>query len=306
MPKLIALRGYSGSGKSTWAREWLDEDPNNRLVTSRDDLRHTLFNEEGVLTNDKEALITKIQQQVIADALENDFDVVVDNTSLRTSYLKDFADLASDLGADFEVVDFKVDINTCIRRDNIRQLMGQRYVGPKVIQEQARRFPIQNWKPVTARPKANINIEPYVIEDGLPYVVVVDIDGTVADHDGLRGHFDWGKVGGDLPKGEIIKIVGLLSRTYDVIFFSGREDVCRDDTIKWLRENITLRKGIELYMRKAGDSRPDWIVKYELFQKYIRGKYNVAAVIDDRLQVVRMWHKLGVPVFRVGDPDAAF
>lgn len=28
--------------------------------------------------------------------------------------------------------------------------------------------------------------------------------------------------------------------------------------------------------------------------------------LDDRLRVCRMWHSLGLPVFRVGDPDADF
>jgi len=43
-----------------------------------------------------------------------------------------------------------------------------------------------------------------------------------------------------------------------------------------------------------------------LYEKCIKGKFNVNAVFDDRLQVCRMWHELGLPLFRVGDPDADF
>ncbi len=59
-------------------------------------------------------------------------------------------------------------------------------------------------------------------------------------------------------------------------------------------------------MRKGDDTRPDAAVKEELYSQHIKGKYNVVAVFDDRLQVCRLWHKLGLPLFRVGDPDADF
>ncbi len=59
-------------------------------------------------------------------------------------------------------------------------------------------------------------------------------------------------------------------------------------------------------MRESGDFRPDDIIKREIFDRKIRGVYNVKFVIDDRLKVCRMWHQLGLNLFRVGDPDADF
>jgi hypothetical protein len=54
-------------------------------------------------------------------------------------------------------------------------------------------------------------------------------------------------------------------------------------------------------MRNPSDSRKDDVVKYELFNSYIRGKYNVAAALDDRYSVVRLWSLVGISnIIQVG------
>jgi hypothetical protein len=95
-----------------------------------------------------------------------------------------------------------------------------------------------------------------------------------------------------------------LSRGTQVIFLSGRDGRCRDVTERWLKERVNifpvtpkaeLPDGYLLYMRDAGDSRADYIVKTELFDKHIRDKWNVTMVLDDREQVVYgTWSKLGL------------
>lgn len=42
MKKVIFVRGIQGSGKSTWAKAWALEDPENRLRISWDDIRNML------------------------------------------------------------------------------------------------------------------------------------------------------------------------------------------------------------------------------------------------------------------------
>jgi hypothetical protein len=80
---------------------------------------------------------------------------------------------------------------------------------------------------------------------------------------------------------------------------SGRSDIHREQTERWLKD-----KGIKyhaLYMRKEGDHRADEIVKREIYDNNIRGKWHVKAVIDDRPKVIRMWqYDLGLPVINVG------
>lgn len=47
-------------------------------------------------------------------------------------------------------------------------------------------------------------------------------------------------------------------------------------------------------MRKDGDTRRDSIVKRELFEEHVKGKFNVVAILDDRPQVIReCWRELG-------------
>jgi hypothetical protein len=86
---------------------------------------------------------------------------------------------------------------------------------------------------------------------------------------------------------------------------SGREDLVRGATEAWLD-----RHGLPweaLYMRAAGDHRKDSVVKRELFDAHVAGRYNVAFVIDDRPQVVRMWREeLGLFVFDVNQTGEDF
>ena len=40
--KIIVLQGIPASGKSTWARQWVSEDPEHRVRFNRDDIRNML------------------------------------------------------------------------------------------------------------------------------------------------------------------------------------------------------------------------------------------------------------------------
>jgi hypothetical protein len=59
----------------------------------------------------------------------------------------------------------------------------------------------------------------------------------------------------------------------------------------------------QLLMRPLGDNRPDEIVKEEMYELHIRGKYNVALVLDDRQKVVDLWRRLGLTCLQVADGD---
>ena len=56
-------------------------------------------------------------------------------------------------------------------------------------------------------------------------------------------------------------------------------------------------------MRRNGDSIPDAIIKMALFESYIRSKYDVEFVLDDRNQVVKMWRSLGLKCLQVQEGD---
>lgn len=40
-------------------------------------------------------------------------------------------------------------------------------------------------------------------------------------------------------------------------------------------------------------------MKKEIYEKYIKGKYNVMGVFDDRDRVVEMWRSIGLTCFQV-------
>lgn len=52
-------------------------------------------------------------------------------------------------------------------------------------------------------------------------------------------------------------------------------------------------------MRSDGDDRRDDIVKKELYDNHIKGKYNVKYVFDDRSRVIDMWRKEGLRCLQV-------
>jgi hypothetical protein len=56
-------------------------------------------------------------------------------------------------------------------------------------------------------------------------------------------------------------------------------------------------------MRDKGNNEKDSIVKRNMFEKYIRGKYFIEYVLDDRNQVVEMWRSMGLTCLQVADGD---
>lgn len=132
-------------------------------------------------------------------------------------------------------------------------------------------------------------------------VVVVDIDGTVA-HRSNRDIYDYSKVISDAPDPVVIEVVASLWKAgHKVVFVSGREDYCFDDTYKWLMSNCP--PFIKLYLRKTGDFRSDEIVKKEIYENHIKDNFDVLCVIDDRQRVVDMWRSLGLKCLQVDKGD---
>lgn len=126
-------------------------------------------------------------------------------------------------------------------------------------------------------------------------IYLCDIDGTLSDHQGIRSPYDEDKVHLDIPL-PTCELIETLQYTHKVIFFSGRTEKCREASTKWIQDN-THCHNITLYMRQIGDNRPDEIIKEELYNTYIKDKYRVLGVFDDRLKVCRIWYRIGLFVF---------
>lgn len=134
-------------------------------------------------------------------------------------------------------------------------------------------------------------------------VFLVDLDGTVALRDetqpGVRRFFDWHRVGEDIPNPPVVAVVQAIAAAgHRIVYMSGRSEAARAGTSVWIAEHIGVA-GEALVMRRADDSRPDDVVKRELYERYIARRYTVTAVLDDRAKVVRMWRNLGLTVLQV-------
>lgn len=128
--------------------------------------------------------------------------------------------------------------------------------------------------------------------------IIVDIDGTLAKMNG-RGPFEWHRVGEDKVNRPVRQVVCMFkSVDYRIIIFSGRDSVCRFETIQWLEQNDIPFD--YLYMRPEGNNEKDAIIKRRLYDNHVEGLFDVQLVLDDRDQVVDMWRKdLGLTCFQV-------
>jgi hypothetical protein len=144
-----------------------------------------------------------------------------------------------------------------------------------------------------------------LIKGGQNKAIIVDVDGTIADHydeEGvqMREHHDYGQVINDRPIWSIINLVKILhAEGFDILIITGRMDRpgVRRDTEAWLeKHNVPFDR---LIMREDKDFSRDDEAKEALYDKHIKDKYEIEFVLDDRSRVVIMWRKLGLRVLQV-------
>lgn len=139
---------------------------------------------------------------------------------------------------------------------------------------------------------------------------IFDIDGTLADLTHRLHHIqkepkDWDAFFAacvdDKPIEHICDLAKTLQETASVIFVSGRSDRVRAETEAWLAGRGL--SGAPLFMRKAGDHRPDNIVKAELLADIRSRGFQPTMAFEDRTQVVEMWRANHVPCAQVASGD---
>lgn len=306
------MRGYAGSGKSTLAAEIAKE--NGAVVVNRDLLRLMLLGTYWSGEKADEDRVTVSEEVQVEAFLRAGTNVVVDACHLHPPYLRKWAKLATRLGVEFSVEDVRSPMEACVAADHARGTLGQRSVGAEVIKRQAKRWPMEKWPNIVAK---QFDIVPVGNSDpSLLDAYIFDIDGTLAHLNG-RSPYDYDKVGTDLcdlDVSELLTIIYDLRKTEDcyprILIVSGRDDTCKSDTIEWLASYDIGYDDLHMRPTEARDNHgnkiPDWQVKYHIFNEHIRPRFNVRGVFDDRLQVCELWHRLGLTVFRVGDPHANF
>lgn len=297
MKEITVTVGVSGSGKSTWAHEQWEKDPMNTLVVNRDKIRELLFgyNEKTISEyykrldiNKLEKQVTKYEDTLIYEGLNENKHIIVDATHLKDSYLERY----KFWNVHFKVKFFDIDLDEAIKRDGERV----RQVGAEIIKKQYANYKsmrLSSLAGVGYRKLDNINQD-----ETLPPVYLLDIDGTIAHMNGKRSAYDWKNVGVDDLCPALSPVIDSINRLkyVKVIVVSGRDGVCEPETLKWLSDNNVDFE--EFYMRTPNDMRPDWQIKEEIWRE-ISKEYNILALFDDRMQVVRRARALGLKVFQV-------
>ena len=142
--------------------------------------------------------------------------------------------------------------------------------------------------------------KPYTPDPSLPVAYSFDLDGTLAHTNGKRSPYDASKYHVD-DVDEAIAYVGVAlrvaARADELIILTGREETYRAECEVWLyKHGIAYDR---LIMRPAGDMRNDAVVKSDLWDEHIDGKFNVLMHFDDRLRVVNGLRRKGIKVAQV-------
>ena len=128
--KILVLRGLQGSGKSTFARQWVNEDPERRIRFNRDDIRNMLGK---YWVPSRENLINDIYFDFLRSATDHQYDIVIDNMNLNEKCIRELEDFVADTNRwykqspidieyELEIKDFfHIPLQTCIERDANRE-----------------------------------------------------------------------------------------------------------------------------------------------------------------------------------------
>ena len=296
MKEIILTVGCPGSGKSTWANEFVRLNPGYYILT-RDDFREKLFGLDArngykySKQREKAVSVSQLGAAIELLNLEATKGLIIADTNLNPITVSNWKNVCEKRGFKFTTKEFVVPWTELVKRNNYR--------GDKAV-------PIE----VLRRMYADQHPKKYVASEfpeGRPEAVIFDIDGTLALM-GDRSPYDLEKCGADTHNTMVVSLLHMLEKKgYKILTVSGREAGTKEEphryyhmTTDWLNK-FTIPEAH--FQRKAGDMRKDDVVKEEIFWRDIAPKYDVKLCIDDRNQVVEMWRRLGIECWQVAHGD---
>lgn len=321
MIDLVIMRGLPASGKST-ASAALAKAGHVRIC--KDDIRAMLHTVSGV----DERFVHSLYTANVRSALMAGRSIVADCTHIRERDVGELVRLAEHHGnVTVRTRVMRTGPTECIKRDMNRT--GTACVGESTIMRmwrqsgwQADGFPDD----VTIAIPSRFERRPVQLDSTLPAAFICDLDGTAAII-GDRSPYDASQCDVlDAACPAVIRTTSALIRDGLVpIFVSGRSEAYRAATERFIEKHYTyadfspsvnnaLSQSLPetefgtavphlLFMRVAGDQRPDDMVKGDLYATRIYGKFNVVVVFDDRPNVVRFWRSIGLTVLQLDDRE---
>ncbi len=304
MLKIIILKGLPASGKSTWAKSEIKAHPATYKRVNKDSLRKML--DADTFTSKNEKFIDRLRDEIITRSLHSGVSVIVDDTNINPKHELKIREIAKafheSTGTMIEVIvkEFDTPVTTCIKRDADRE----NSVGKVVIKRMQSQWIKHNKNKVfsdvlwSATPEYKWNdVWDASNAELLPGAWIFDMDGTMSLLNG-RNPYDASTCDEDianLPVVYLLKAIMYQNPSDVVIIVTGRDGVHKQKTLDWL-EYFDV-KYEEFFIRAPGDDRKDSVIKKEIYENHIKGKYHVHGIFDDRPQVRRMWIDEGLFVF---------
>lgn len=321
---ILFLMGIPASGKSTYAKKLVRDDKSYKRV-NKDELRFMVHDEDfSTFDKEKEKFIERTRDALIFQALNDGYNVVVDDTNLAEKHWSRIVQIATDWSKAHDgapiVVEQKLielPLEEALARNAAR--VGKTRVPDTVVYNMHAQLTGQTHDPkkikaAKDRRKRQEAADRLRVYDYRPFdpskltVVVFDMDGTTSIPTG-RNPYDEEKCLSDGCNEPVLGLLHDLMHRYPLVGVTGRQDKVKDITCQWLRnhgvkffdpEVDEKPVGVlEVFTRKTGDRRHDYEVKVEIYEQEIFPRFNVKFVLDDRQQVVDAIRKLGVAVFQV-------
>ena len=235
-----------------------------------------------------------MDKETILHALKHKLNVIVDDTNIKQSVIKEIVSWVTHL-ADVRFEVFDVPLAVCLERNKLRN--EREFVDENHIRSFYDKFQVMKkqhkFEPIPRNPYKEDRFT-LVQDNSLPHSILCDIDGTLAIAVD-RFIFNENKVDTDIVNEPVANMV----RNYPgvKILVSGRKETCREMTEKWLKDNNIPFDF--LYMRGEFDIRKDKKVKADIFNNFVRDKYYVDYILDDRNSTVDGFRELGLLCLQV-------
>jgi predicted kinase len=300
MPKLILLVGPPGSGKSTFAKSLINDDGDHGAQL-------TYINQDSQ---------GKFQHmELFRNSVSAGKNLIVDRMNFNKAQRNGYLERAREAGYEIEIHVFHVPYAECFKRACERT--NHETIHDTETAEKAIRFFFKSYERVEDW-EANKVVRHYM-EGEKPIACIFDLDGTLCNVDHRRHHVRTeGKKKNWVAFMEGIKddtvnqwcadLVERFATDYHIVYCSGRSKNEYEATVDWLNRHDLLfeKDGVRnhsLYMRMAGDSRKDDVVKEILLDFEILTRFTPYFFVDDRKQVYEMWRRRGFVCLACAEGD---
>lgn len=294
MNKLIICRGIQGSGKSTFAKQWAEEDPTHRIRFNWDDMRN-MMGKYWVPERENTGIMKTLRASFLEDMMLKGWDIVIDNMNLNPKdwvFYESLIEAHNKKGGtqyEIEYKDFFTPVEECIRRDAMRP----NPIGEAVI--------ISTWKRykhfIVCKEIENKFYNMKTYDANKRDCIIADMDSTLCVNLTGRPFYtdDWKeKLIYDTPLAGPISILRAqkMTGTCDILIVTGRKDEGRDQTEEWLKTyNVPYDR---LFMRGQNDYTKSDIFKENILKNIILPKYNVLFALEDDNKCVQMYRRNGL------------